>query len=136
MRGWFLLVALMLVAAVVALVLGISRTRDEVPEQLSKCIVDLDAAVVLGPDLLGPLRSDLTAQDGPELVEEFDIGGNAARLYAGTGYRLLVMEGRNGEPLDDTTPRQAFEDATRFSVVAIERDPVRDALAACARISG
>lgn len=136
MRRWIALLLLATSAMVVALVLAIVRTHDDVPADLRTCIENSDGQYVLGPDVLGPLRADLANETGPRVVEDVEIGGNEARLYEGTGYRLLIMTGRGSEALDAEAPLRAYEDAASYSVVAIERDPVEGALAACAEVTG
>ncbi|WP_372790977.1 hypothetical protein [Paraconexibacter sp.] len=128
------LVALLLAAVIGALVVAIVRTHDDVRDRLATCIENSDATVVAGPDVLGVLRADLANRTSPRISRRYRLGDNDAVLLTGTGYRLLAMRGRNGPGLDGNVALRIFEQTSDFSLVAVERDPLRGVLAACASL--
>lgn len=134
MKG--LLAGLVVGVAVVVtvLVLAIVRTHDDVSDSLTTCIENGDAAVVRGPDLLGPLRADLANGDVPRIVRRYRLGDNKAVLLEGGGYRVLALDGRGGPSLDGEVALRIFERVSEFAVVGVERDPRRGVLAGCASL--
>jgi len=134
MKGWVALVVLAVAAVVTVLVLAIVRTHDQVPERLARCIENSDAAVIAGPDLLGPLRADLAGGMPPKLTRRYRLGEDDAVLLTGSRYRILVVPGRDGPPLDGDIALRVFERTSDFAVIGVERDPLKGVLAACASL--
>ncbi len=134
MKGWAALVFLLVAAMLTVLVLSIVRTHDDVRDSVATCVTNSEAAIAAGPDVLGMLRADLANGTSPQVTQRYSLGENDAVLLTGTGYRLLAMPGRNGPSLDGDVALRVFEQTSSFALVAVERDPLRGVLAACASL--
>ncbi|MTD46487.1 hypothetical protein GKE82_19885 [Conexibacter sp. W3-3-2] len=134
MKGIAALVAIGVAVTITVLVLAIIRTHDDVSDDLARCIEQGDAAIVRGPDLLGPLRADLANGFAPRVLRRYRLGENGAVLLEGTGYRVLALDGRNGPSLEGEVALRIFRDPSEFAVVGVERDPMKGVLAGCASL--
>ena len=132
MKALVALVALMGVAAVVGFVVAVRGTRDPVPGRLQACVRDTDANLAHGPIELQAARADVEAGAVRETAR-YRIGDDDALLLTGTRFRMLVLAGRKSPGLGGNVPLEAYRRAGEFAVVAIEVDPVRGQLDACAR---
>lgn len=134
MKGWAALALLLVAGTIVGLVLAITRTHDDVPDRIAGCIERSDGQIVRGPDTLGLLRADLARGKPPRVARRYELGDNRAVLLDGRDYRVLAVDGRDGPPLDGDVALRIYEQTSAFAVVGVERDPVKNALAACASL--
>lgn len=124
------------VGVVVALGIAVSSTRDVVPERLRDCVRDGQAGVMRGPADLGTqVRSDIGAGALRERGRAA-VGDDTAVLLEGTGYRLLVLAGRESPPLDGDLPLRVYERTAEWALVAKETDPIAGVLGNCVTLVG
>jgi hypothetical protein len=128
------LVAVASLATVLALVFAIRSTKDDLPGDLRGCLQRGDATIVKGPVNLGSARREI---DAGTLKRERVVrnGDDTVIVFSGQRFRLLVLANETSPPLTGDLPRRIYERADEYPVVAIEVDPIKGILAACAGIA-
>lgn len=135
MKWALALVLVAVVGVVVALVVAVGSTRDQVPGTLRRCVIAGQAAVVLSEgDLGSQVRSDIAAGAVRE-TRRAALGDDTVVLLRGTNYGLLVLAGRKSPPLDGDLPLRIFTRASGFALVAKETDPSRGVLGDCVALA-
>jgi hypothetical protein len=120
------------VGAVVAVVFAISSSRDPVPGAIKDCVREGGGSVVRGQEGLQPVRDDILVRRLRPAGPPRPVGENEAVVLEGEIARVLVLASPRGASLDvPDLPTTLYADPSRFSVVALERDPVRGLLAQC-----
>jgi hypothetical protein len=133
-KGLLALVVVGAVLAAAAAVLAIGSTRDPVPGAIKDCVREGGATVVRGQEGLQPVRDDLLARALRPEAPPVAVGQDRAVVLAGARARVLVVATPRGASLDvPDLPTTLYADPSRFSVVAVEVDPVRGLLARCVR---
>lgn len=118
--------------ATAAVVFAVQRSHDGVPERLRSCAEDRGAFAVKASEGMASARPD--AQAGNRLRERrFKMGQDDAVLMQGADYAVLVVRAPDNPPLDADLLRRVYRDPSPWALVAVERDPVRGALAGCAK---
>jgi len=125
------LLALAALATVIAIVVAVISSRDDLPGDLRGCAKRGGAEVVKGPANLGATRREI---DAGTLVRDRRIrrGKDTVIVLSGQRFRLLVLANASSPPLTGDLPRRVYERADEYAVVALETDPLRGVLAACA----
>lgn len=132
MRGLIALVVVGGVAAALAAVLAIGSNRDPVPDTIKDCVRAGGGTLVRGQEGLQPVRDDLLTRSLRAAGPAQPVGQNRALLLEGREARVLVVATQRGAALEvPDLPTTLYADPSRFSVVALERDPVRGLLARC-----
>ena len=137
MKGLLALVVLGAVGAVAAIALAVGSTRDTVPNDVKDCVREGGGVIVRGQEGLQPVRGDLLARALRPAGPPRAVGRNRAVLLEGSRARVLVVASPRGASLDvPDLPTTLYSDPSRFSVVALERDPVRGLLTRCVAAAG
>jgi hypothetical protein len=121
-------------ATIVALVLAISSSKDDLPGDLRACLQRGDATIVKGPINLGAARREIDAGTLTR-VRTVHGGHNTVVVFSGQRFRLLVLANESSPSLGGDLPRRLYEHADAYPVVAIELDPNKGVLAGCAGIA-
>ncbi len=128
------LLALASVATIVAVILAISSSKDDLPGDLRACLLRGEASIVKGPINLGAARREIDAGT-LDRVRTVRHGDDTVIVFAGQRFRLLVLANASSPSLDGDLPRRIYEQADAYPVVAIEIDPVSGVLAGCAGLA-
>lgn len=127
------LLALASLVTVVVIVVAVTTNRDDLPGDLRSCSTQGGATVVHGPINLGVARREIAAR-AVRRVRTLSRGDDSVVLLAGSRFRLLVLRNDSSPRFAADLPKQLFEHADQFPLVAIEVDPVRDVLRGCAQL--
>jgi hypothetical protein len=128
------LLGLAVVATIVAAVLAISHSKDNLPGDLRGCLQRGQATIVKGPINLGTARREIDAGT-LKRIKTLRRGRSTVVVFAGQRFRLLVLANKTSPPLGGDLPRRIYERADAYPVVAIEVDPIRGILTGCADIA-
>lgn len=132
MKALVVLVVVGLVGAVAAGVWAVTSTRDPVPGAIKDCVRSGGGSIVRGSEGLQPVKADLLDRALRPAGPVQPVGQNSAVILRGSQARVLVLATPRGAALDvPDLPTVLYADPSRFSVVALERDPVRGLLAQC-----
>ncbi len=127
-----LLVALIAAAgATAAIVWALQRSHDGVPERLRSCAEGRGAHAVKTSEGMSAARPDVLAGRRPR-ARDFGLGQDRGVLLQGADYAVLVVRSPNNPPLPAALLQSVYRDPSPWALVAVERDPVRGVLAACA----
>jgi hypothetical protein len=118
--------------AAAAIVFAVQRSHDGVPERLRSCAEDRGAFAVKASESLASARPDVLA--GRRVAQRaWKMGQDRAVLLQGADYAVLVVRAPDNPALDGDLLRRVYRDPSPWALVAVERDPVRGALAGCAQ---
>jgi hypothetical protein len=122
----------MAIAGIVAAAVAIQRSHDGVPGSMRACAERAGAIAVKARDGLGAARPDVLA--GRRLPQRsWPMGHDRATLLQGADYAVLVVRAPRNPPLGSDVLRRVYRDPSAWALVAVERDPLRGALADCVR---
>jgi hypothetical protein len=94
------------------------------------CAERAGAAAVTAREGLTAARPDVLA--GRRLPQRsWRMGHDRATLLQGADYAVLVIRTPRNPPLDRDALRRIYRDPSAWALVAVERDPLRGALAGC-----
>jgi hypothetical protein len=120
----------MAVAGIVAAAVAIQRSHDSVPGSMRACAERAGAAAVTAREGLTAARPDVLARRRlPQ--RSWRMGHDRATLLQGADYAVLVIRTPRNPPLDRDALRRIYRDPSAWALVAVERDPLRGALAGC-----
>jgi hypothetical protein len=125
-----LVAAAAVAGAIVALVVAINGTQDNVPQELKDCLRNGGARVVRGPEGLAVAHADIASgrlRNGARTK----VGDDVAVLLHRTGYSVLVLRSPQNPPLSRDVGADALLRTPAYAVVAVESAPVHDVLAGC-----
>ncbi len=122
------------VATILAVVLAIRSSKDDLPGDLRGCVQRGEATIVKGPVNLGSARREI---DAGTLKRDRTVrnGDDTVIVFSGQRFRLLVLANDTSPPLGGDLPRRIYEQADAYPVVAIEVDPLKGILAGCASLA-
>ncbi len=128
------LIALASVATVVAFVVAVSGSKDDLPGDLRACVQRGGATVVRGPANLGVARREI---DAGTLKRERRVTKDRSTVFVFTGstFRLLILANDSSPPLSGDLPRRVYERADEYPLVALEADPLEGILRGCSSIA-
>jgi hypothetical protein len=125
-----LLAAAAVAGAIVAVVVAVGRSHDDLPERLRSCAEGRGAFAVKASEGMSAARPDVLA--GRRLSERaWRLGADRALLLRGEDYAVLVLRAPSNPPLGGDMLRRVYRDPSPWALVAVERDPVRGVLAGC-----
>lgn len=123
--------ALAAAGAIAAIVWAVQRSHDGVPESVRSCAEQRGAVAVKASAGMTSARPDVLA--GRRLPQRaWTLGEDRAVLLQGPDYAVLVVRAPSNPPLAGDLLRRVYLDPSPWALVAVERDPVRGALAGCA----
>jgi hypothetical protein len=118
--------------ATAAIVFAVQRSHDDVPGRLRSCAEDRGAFAVKASEGMTSARPDVLA--GRRIAQRaWEMGQDRAVLMQGADYAVLVVRAPDNPALGGDLLRRVYRDPSPWALVAVERDPVRGALAACAQ---
>ena len=118
--------------AAAAIVFAVQRSHDGVPERLRSCAEDRGAFAVKASESLASARPDVLA--GRRVAQRaWKMGQDRAVLLQGADYAVLVVRAPDNPALGGDLLLRVYRDPSPWALVAVERDPVRGALAGCAQ---
>ena len=127
------LMAIASIVTIVVVVIAVRSNRDDLPGDLRACVNEGDANVVHGPVNLGVARREIAAKQ-VRRVRTLRDGDDTVVVLAGSRFRLLVLRNASSPAFAADLPKQLYEHADEFPLVAVEVDPVRDVLTGCAAL--
>lgn len=128
------LIALASLVTIVAFVVAVSGSKDNLPGDLRACVQRGGATVVHGPSNLGLARSEIDAGTLKRL-RLVTKGSSTVIVLAGARFRVLVLANDSSPPLSGDLPRRVYERASEYPLVALETDPLKNVLLSCSSIA-